>query len=82
MLLARALHRQPRFLVLDETTSHSDLANERGADMLVQQLHITRIVLAHRPETLIAADRAPELRRPEIKPTACGLLRAHTAWGG
>ena len=74
VLLARALYRQPRFLALDEATSHLDLANERGDNT-------TWIVLAHRPETLIAVDRALELRWLEIKPTACGLLCAHTAVG-
>ena len=35
--------------LLDEATSHLDLATEVNAAL--QRLHITRIVLAHRPET-------------------------------
>ncbi|EQD27854.1 ABC transporter permease and ATP-binding protein, partial [mine drainage metagenome] len=52
--------------MLDEATSHLDVANEHRVNALVQQLHITRIVLAHRLETLAATDRVVELR-PESK---------------
>ncbi len=57
ILLARALYRQPRILLLDEATSHLDVALERAVNDAVRQLKITRIVVAHRPETIRAADR-------------------------
>ena len=57
VLLARALYRRPRFLLLDEATSHLDLAAEREVNAAVRALPITRILVAHRPETLASADR-------------------------
>jgi ATP-binding cassette subfamily B protein RaxB len=57
VLLARALYRRSKFLVLDEATSHLDVAREREINTLIKRLKITRLVLAHRPETLASADR-------------------------
>ena len=61
VLLARALYRKPRFLVLDEATSHLDLENERIVNTLVDQLKVTKLVLSHRSETLKAANRILKL---------------------
>ena len=58
MLLAQALYRRPRILILDEGTSHLDLENERAVNAALSNLAITRLVVAHRPETLRAAERA------------------------
>ncbi len=57
VLLARALYRRPRILVLDEATSHLDLANERSVNEAVRAMQLTRVVVAHRPETIAVADR-------------------------
>lgn len=57
LLLARALYRQPRVLVLDEATSHLDVVCEKKINRTLRQLAITRIVVAHRPETIRSADR-------------------------
>lgn len=57
LLLARALYRNPRILVLDEATSHLDLHRESEINKSMQTLQITRIVVAHRQETIEAADR-------------------------
>lgn len=61
ILLARALYRKPRLLVLDEATSHLDAENEREVNELINDLGITRMILAHRSETLSAADRVCDL---------------------
>ena len=61
LLLARALYRRPRLLVLDEATSHLDVAREREVNTAIQRLRITRIVIAHRPETIASAGRVLEL---------------------
>jgi ATP-binding cassette subfamily B protein RaxB len=62
LLLARALYKQPRVLVLDEATSHLDPANERAVAQVLAQLALTRLVIAHRPETVARARRVVELR--------------------
>jgi ATP-binding cassette subfamily B protein RaxB len=57
ILLARALYRRPRILFMDEGTSHLDVEREREVNRSLADLKITRIVIAHRPETVRAADR-------------------------
>lgn len=57
VLLARALYRKPSILLLDEATSHLDLEAERAISQAVRRLQITRILIAHRPETIASADR-------------------------
>lgn len=57
LLLARAFYREPRILVLDEATSHLDLDNERRVCEAVRNAGITALVIAHRPQTIQAADR-------------------------
>jgi ATP-binding cassette, subfamily B, bacterial CvaB/MchF/RaxB len=58
VLIARALYRRPRILILDEGTSHLDLETEKAVNAALSDLAITRIVVAHRPETIRAAGRA------------------------
>jgi ATP-binding cassette, subfamily B, bacterial CvaB/MchF/RaxB len=57
ILLARALYHRPRMLVLDEATSHLDIGNERSVNATVQALALTRVIVAHRPETIAMAGR-------------------------
>ncbi|WP_442881158.1 peptidase domain-containing ABC transporter [Brevundimonas sp.] len=57
VLLARALYRQPRILILDEGTANLDVQTEEVIADLIAQLPITRIVVAHRPALLRRADR-------------------------
>lgn len=57
----RALYGRPNLLVLDEATSHLDVERERLVNAAVQQLRITRIVIAHRPETVAAAGKVIRL---------------------
>jgi ATP-binding cassette subfamily B protein RaxB len=57
ILLARALYKQPRILFLDEATSALDVAKERAVNEAVRGLRLTRILIAHRPETIASADR-------------------------
>ncbi len=61
VLLARALYRRPDVLLLDEGTAHLDLEHEAMVSGAIAQLGITRIVIAHRPETIAAADRIVRL---------------------
>ena len=57
LLLARALYRQPNILFLDEATSHLDVAREGSVNEAISKLKLTRIIVAHRPETIASADR-------------------------
>ena len=57
VLLARALYRNPKILILDEGTANLDEANESLIADLIDQLPITRIVVAHRPALLRRAKR-------------------------
>jgi len=57
LLLARALYAEPKILFLDEATSHLDLSKEQEINQAILQLKMTRIIIAHRPETLATADR-------------------------
>ncbi|MFV0409394.1 MAG: peptidase domain-containing ABC transporter [Paracoccus sp. (in: a-proteobacteria)] len=57
VLLARALYRNPRILLLDEGTANLDEDTERAIADLVASLPITRIVIAHRPALIERAHR-------------------------
>jgi ATP-binding cassette subfamily B protein RaxB len=61
VMIARALYRQPKLLIMDEGTSHLDVDTERAINAALSQMPITRIVVAHRPETLRAAARVLQL---------------------
>jgi ATP-binding cassette subfamily B protein RaxB len=58
IVLARALYRMPKALFLDEATSHLDVASEKRITANVARLNMTRIVVAHRTETIAASERA------------------------
>lgn len=73
VLLARALYKRPGILVLDEATSHLDLQREQQVNVAVSALRMTRIIVAHRPETIASAERVVMLRDGRIasdRPTA------------
>lgn len=56
ILLARALYRKPRILIIDEGTSHLDTHHEGLVNNAINQMGITRIIVAHRNETIEAAE--------------------------
>ena len=57
LLLARALYKRPKILLLDEATSALDVDRERLVNQAVRQLNLTRVIVAHRPETIASANR-------------------------
>jgi len=66
ILLARALYKQPRILFLDEATSALDVQRERAVNEAIRSLHLTRIIIAHRPETIASADRVIVLQGGKV----------------
>ncbi|AKC85667.1 peptidase domain-containing ABC transporter [Pseudoxanthomonas suwonensis] len=66
VVLARALYREPKLLFLDEATSHLDVGNERLVNEAVQRLALTKVIVAHRPETIASADRVLVLEQGRI----------------
>ena len=57
LLLARALYAEPSVLALDEATSHLDMENENAVSSTLSKMKLTRIVIAHRAETIARAGR-------------------------
>ncbi len=57
IILARALYKRPKILFLDEATSHLDTELESHVNNSIKYLKMTRIIIAHRQETIKSADR-------------------------
>jgi ATP-binding cassette subfamily B protein RaxB len=66
VLLARALYKRPKILLLDEATSSLDVERERTVNHSVRQLALTRMIIAHRPETIASASRVIALQDGRI----------------
>lgn len=62
IFIARALYQRPKILFLDEATSHLDVETERKINNTIKSLNITRVFIAHRPETINSADRVISLK--------------------
>jgi ATP-binding cassette subfamily B protein RaxB len=61
LLLARALYQSPCVLFMDEATSHLDKDNEAKISEQIQHLPMTRIMIAHRQETINMAEQVYHL---------------------
>lgn len=61
ILIARALYQKPKILFLDEATSHLDINKEYQINEMIKSLGITRVMIAHRSETIASADRIIQL---------------------
>lgn len=66
VLLARALYRRPKLLFMDEGTSALDVAIESRVSENIKALGLTRVIVAHRPETIRTADRVVTLHNGRI----------------
>ncbi len=66
ILLARALYARPTILVLDEATSHLDVKREIIVSSAIRALNITRVIVAHRPQTTATADRIVTLEHGRV----------------
>jgi len=70
ILLARALYKRPKILFLDEATSHLDVARESMVNQAIQALDMTRVIIAHRPETIASAKRVIVMAAGKVHMTA------------
>ena len=66
LLLARALYQSPCVLFMDEATSHLDNDIEAKISEQIQHLPITRIMIAHRQETINMAGKVYHLNAGEL----------------
>lgn len=66
ILLARALYKQPKLLFLDEATSHLDVEREASVNAAIRDLQLTRIIVAHRPQTIASAERVITLEAGKV----------------
>jgi ATP-binding cassette subfamily B protein RaxB len=74
VLVARALYRQPSILLLDEATSHLDAAREHALNTNIRDMPVTRIIVAHRQETIRSADRIIYLDKGKVVNAAPSTL--------
>lgn len=63
LFLARALYKNPTLLCLDESSSHLDDHNEFQVNKNLSDLGITKIVVAHRKQTIDQGDRVIDLAK-------------------
>lgn len=68
VLLARALYRRPKVLVMDEGTAHLDAVHESAVNAAISTMGITRIIIAHRKETIEAAQRILVMDGGKLQP--------------
>jgi ATP-binding cassette, subfamily B, bacterial CvaB/MchF/RaxB len=71
ILLARALYRQPKLLFMDEGTSNLDTMIEAKVNASIRHLGLTRIIIAHRPETISSAARCVAIVDGRLHEAAC-----------
>ncbi|RIA45682.1 colicin V processing peptidase [Hephaestia caeni] len=72
VLLARALYGRPAILFMDEGTAHLDPENEAKVLEALSRLSITRIVIAHRQQSIEAADRVMTVSKGLVHDKAAG----------
>ncbi|TRX52736.1 peptidase domain-containing ABC transporter [Thalassomonas sp. M1454] len=66
ILLARALYQSPCLLFMDEATSHLDKDNEAKISEQIQYLPMTRILIAHRQETIEKTEQVFRLEHGKL----------------
>jgi len=77
LAIARAIVPQPSILLLDEASSHLDVASEAQLNANLERLRCTRVVIAHRLSAVRSADQILVLRDGRVveRGTHDALLR-------
>jgi ATP-binding cassette subfamily B protein RaxB len=75
VLLARALYPDPKVLFIDEGTANLDAAAEAAVMKTIRDLSITRIISAHRPAAIEAAERVFVVARGQVAPLSTTPIR-------
>lgn len=68
LLLARALYKKPRFLLLDEYTSHLDFHTEALVQQSINALGCGRFIITHREHSLSQGDQVYVLHGGKLIP--------------
>lgn len=82
VLLARALYREPKILILDEGTANIDPETEADIADLVAAMPITRIIVAHRPALVERAQRVYIMDNGKLTEIAGPSARGSEPYGG
>jgi len=64
LILARALYKKPKIIFMDEATSHLDEELEELINQTIKNLKITRVIIAHRANTIASTER--QIHLPSI----------------
>lgn len=75
LLLARAFYKEPKLLVIDEGTSHLDVERERAVNHAIAGSGVTRIIIAHRLETILQANKVYTIEAARLSESDNGLFR-------
>ena len=70
LFLARALYQRPALLLLDEASSHLDANSEKLINQHLSRLPMTRVVIAHRRETIQMAHQRYHLAGGQLTEVA------------
>lgn len=66
LMIARAIARKPKVLLFDEATSALDDRTQQRVSENIEQLDVTRVVIAHRLSTVRKADKIVVMDRGQI----------------
>ena len=66
IILARALIKKPKIILLDEATSYLDNVNEKEIMQKFKEQNITIVVIAHRLSTIIDSDKIFVMEKGKI----------------
>jgi ATP-binding cassette subfamily B protein RaxB len=76
LLIARALYKQPRLLILDEATANLDDGTRARVNRNLRGLGLTLLRVSHRPDELAACDVVYRRGERTARPAAAGACAA------